>query len=82
MNDLSNINHDIPLSAITPHPHALPPEPILPTHDVPPLHLVGSRGTRNARSRRLFPRTKKLVDGVLILALAVGHVQDRTNEGS
>ena len=82
MNDLPSINHDLPPCAIAPHLHALPPEPIIPTHNVPPLHLVASHRAGGARSRGLLFRTKEFVDSILILTLTIGHVQDRANEGS
>ena len=82
MNDLPSINHDLPPGTIAPHLHTLPPEPIIPTHDVPPHHLVASHHARRTRSRGFLSRTKEFVDDILILTLTVGHVQDRANEGS
>jgi hypothetical protein len=82
VNDLSSINHDLPLGTITPHLHTLPPEPIVPTRDVLSFHLITSYRARYTWSGGSFIRTKEFVDGILILTLAVGHVQDRANEGS
>ena len=82
VNDLPSINHDLPLCTITPHLYALPPEPIVPTRDVMSFHLIASYRARYTRSGGSFIRAEEFVDGILILTLAVGHVQDRANEGS
>jgi hypothetical protein len=75
--DLTNIYHDVPLRAITPYLYALPPEPVLPTKDILPLHLIVSQRKSSAGSGGLLSRPKEFMDDVLILTFTVGHIQDR-----
>lgn len=82
VNDTSNVHHDVPPRAFTVHLHALPPEPVLPTNDILPLHLIVSHRKSRARSGGLFTRPKEFMDNILVLAVSVGHIQDGAYEGS
>ena len=74
MNDLSDVNYDVPLGAVTPHPHTLPPESVLPAHDIPPLHLVIPHCASGARGGGEFSGSEEFVDDILVLTFTVGHI--------